>query len=55
MKEMHLEMVPNCRNLMKGECDYRDGQCWFNHHSKGNEIETFENNESEDKIVMKNY
>ena len=50
-------MVPNCKNILKGECKYSEDKCWFNHHSiskqNENKTETIEKNANEERIVLK--
>ena len=53
----HMEMVPICKNIIKGKCEYSEDKCWFNHQriskQNKNETETFENNANEERIVLK--
>ena len=43
----HMEMVPICKNIIKGKCEYSEDKCWFNHqrisNQNKNETETIEN------------
>ena len=41
-KQGHIENIPKCKNITKGECVYGDDNCWFNHQGNRNESEIIE-------------
>ena len=66
-KLVHIDLVPECKNIKEGACQYGDTNCWFKHniekyHTKEqNEGESIEYNEVEKvterlaKLAKSNY
>ena len=50
-KQRHIEKVPMCKNIIKGECVYGDDNCWFNHQVNRNESDIIE--KIEDREILK--
>ena len=55
-KLVHIDLVPECKNIKEGACQYGDTNCWFKHniekyYTKGQkECESIEYNEVVKKL-----